>query len=137
MTMSDFQTLSSSRLDVLVLAALAVWGAEARVLAYIDPGSGALIWQAIVAGFVGAGSTSVATSAASSRGIAARIRRPTTASGVCAVFACRRVVPRPGRRLFRTSDAIIRVIGPSGLADFEAFQVVEGRARVHRSAAGW
>jgi hypothetical protein len=45
----------SRRLDVLVLAALAVWGAEARVLAYIDPGSGALIWQAIVAGFVGAG----------------------------------------------------------------------------------
>ena len=25
------------------------------MLAYIDPGSGALIWQAIVAGFVGAG----------------------------------------------------------------------------------
>ena len=46
---------SSRRLDVWVLAALAVWGAEARVLAYIDPGSGALIWQAIVAGFVGAG----------------------------------------------------------------------------------
>jgi hypothetical protein len=46
---------SSRRLDVWVLAALAVWAAEARVLAYIDPGSGALIWQAIVAGFVGAG----------------------------------------------------------------------------------
>jgi hypothetical protein len=45
----------SRRLDVWVLAALAVWAAEARVLAYIDPGSGALIWQAIVAGFVGAG----------------------------------------------------------------------------------
>ena len=45
----------SRRLDVMVLAALAVWGVEARVLAYIDPGSGALIWQAIVAGFVGAG----------------------------------------------------------------------------------
>lgn len=45
----------SRRLDVLVLGALAVWGAETRVLAYIDPGSGALIWQAIVAGFVGAG----------------------------------------------------------------------------------
>ena len=42
------------RLDVLVLAALAIWGAETRLLAYIDPGSGALIWQAIVAGFVGA-----------------------------------------------------------------------------------
>jgi hypothetical protein len=45
----------SRRLDVVVLAAVAMWGAEARVLAYIDPGSGALIWQAIVAGFVGAG----------------------------------------------------------------------------------
>jgi hypothetical protein len=45
----------SKRLDMFVLAALAVWGAETRVLAYIDPGSGALIWQAIVAGFVGAG----------------------------------------------------------------------------------
>ena len=45
----------SRRLDVAVLAALAVWCVEARVLAYIDPGSGALIWQAIVAGFVGAG----------------------------------------------------------------------------------
>jgi hypothetical protein len=45
----------SRRFDVLVLVALAIWGAETRVLAYIDPGSGALIWQAIVAGFVGAG----------------------------------------------------------------------------------
>lgn len=40
--------------DVLVLAALALWGAEAPLQAYIDPGSGALIWQALVAGFVGA-----------------------------------------------------------------------------------
>jgi hypothetical protein len=45
----------SRRLDVLVLAALAIWGAETRLLAYIDPGSGALIWQAIMAGIVGAG----------------------------------------------------------------------------------
>ncbi len=43
------------RLHVSVLAALAVWGAETQVLAYIDPGSGALLWQAIVAGFIGAG----------------------------------------------------------------------------------
>ena len=28
----------------------------------------------------------------------------------------------PAGRLFRTADAIIRVIGPSGLADFEAFR---------------
>lgn len=27
---------------------------DSLLLAYIDPGSGALIWQAIVAGFVGA-----------------------------------------------------------------------------------
>ena len=45
----------SRRRDVLVIAALASWGAETHVLAYIDPGSGALIWQAIVAGLVGAG----------------------------------------------------------------------------------
>ncbi len=37
-----------------VLTALAVWGAEAPVHAYIDPGSGAIIWQAAVAGLVGA-----------------------------------------------------------------------------------
>jgi len=45
----------SRRVDVCVLAALAIWGAESQLHAYIDPGSGALIWQAIVAGFVGAG----------------------------------------------------------------------------------
>ena len=45
----------SRRVDVCVLAALAIWGAETQLQAYIDPGSGALIWQAIIAGFVGAG----------------------------------------------------------------------------------
>ena len=47
-------SVSSRRLDVVVLTVLVLWGAEGRLDAYIDPGSGALIWQAIVAGFVGA-----------------------------------------------------------------------------------
>jgi hypothetical protein len=46
--------LRSRRLDVPVLTLLALWAIEPGVHAYIDPGSGALIWQAIVAGFVGA-----------------------------------------------------------------------------------
>lgn len=46
--------LMSRRLNVPVLTVLAIWAAEPRLHAYIDPGSGALIWQAIVAGFVGA-----------------------------------------------------------------------------------
>lgn len=37
-----------------VLAALAVWAADTRVDAYIDPGSGALVWQAILAAIAGA-----------------------------------------------------------------------------------
>ena len=45
---------SARRLDVVVLTMLVLWGAEGRLDAYIDPGSGALIWQALVAGFVGA-----------------------------------------------------------------------------------
>lgn len=46
--------LSSRRLDRPVLTLLALWAAQPALHAYIDPGSGALIWQAIVAGFVGA-----------------------------------------------------------------------------------
>ena len=46
--------LLSRRLDLPVLTLLALWAAEPAVHAYIDPGSGALNWQAIVAGFVGA-----------------------------------------------------------------------------------
>lgn len=49
-----FNLLSSRRLNRPVLTLLALWAAEPAVHAYIDPGSGALIWQAIVAGFVGA-----------------------------------------------------------------------------------
>lgn len=44
----------TSRLDTIVYAALVVVAAESPAFAYIDPGSGALIWQAIVAGLVGA-----------------------------------------------------------------------------------
>ena len=47
-------SVSARRLDVVVLTLLALWGAESHLAAYIDPGSGALIWQALVAGFVGA-----------------------------------------------------------------------------------
>jgi hypothetical protein len=39
--------------DGLVAAATIVLAAEARLGAYIDPGSGALIWQAILAAFFG------------------------------------------------------------------------------------
>jgi hypothetical protein len=46
--------LSSRRLDRPVLTLLVLWAAEPALHAYIDPGSGALIWQALVAGFVGA-----------------------------------------------------------------------------------
>ena len=46
--------VSPRRLDVVVLTVLVLWAAEGHLDAYIDPGSGALIWQAIVAGFVGA-----------------------------------------------------------------------------------
>jgi hypothetical protein len=45
-------SVSPRRLDVVVLTVLVLWGAEGRLDAYIDPGSGALIWQALVAGFV-------------------------------------------------------------------------------------
>jgi len=44
----------SRRGDVLVLALLALGGAEAPVFAYVDPGSGPLLWQALIAGIVGA-----------------------------------------------------------------------------------
>ena len=41
------------RIECLVWCALLVWAAERPVAAYIDPGSGALLWQAILAGFFG------------------------------------------------------------------------------------
>lgn len=41
------------RLDVCVLAALALWAADTRALAYVDPGSGGLLWQVIIAAVVG------------------------------------------------------------------------------------
>jgi membrane associated rhomboid family serine protease len=47
-------SFSARRLDVVVMTLLAIWAAEGHLAAYIDPGSGALIWQALVAGFVGA-----------------------------------------------------------------------------------
>lgn len=41
-------------LNRLVITSLILIGIEARAQAYIDPGTGALILQAIVAGFLGA-----------------------------------------------------------------------------------
>ncbi len=41
-------------IDLCVSSALLVWASEHRASAYIDPGSGALLWQAILAGFFGA-----------------------------------------------------------------------------------
>jgi hypothetical protein len=40
-------------LECFVWCGLLVWAAEQPVSAYIDPGSGALLWQAILAGFFG------------------------------------------------------------------------------------
>ena len=39
----------------VLLAVVAVVLTEPRAYAYTDPGSGALLWQALVAAFVGAG----------------------------------------------------------------------------------
>jgi hypothetical protein len=44
----------SRRLESLVLGTLVLWGTEAQVLAYVDPGSGGLVWQAVIAALVGA-----------------------------------------------------------------------------------
>lgn len=41
------------RLDVCVLAALALWALDTRALAYVDPGSGGLQWQAVIAAVIG------------------------------------------------------------------------------------
>jgi hypothetical protein len=49
----DAGTPAPRRLECLVWCGLLVWAAERPVLAYIDPGSGALLWQAILAGFFG------------------------------------------------------------------------------------
>jgi hypothetical protein len=39
----------------MVLIALAMFATERQACAYTDPGSGALIWQMLVAGLVGVG----------------------------------------------------------------------------------
>lgn len=41
-------------IDLAVACLLLLWATERPVLAYIDPGSGALLLQAILAGFFGA-----------------------------------------------------------------------------------
>jgi len=42
-----------SSLTTFLIAILLLFATERQAMAYTDPGSGALIWQALVAGFVG------------------------------------------------------------------------------------
>jgi hypothetical protein len=42
-------------LRAIALIALAIFATEREALAYTDPGTGALIWQMLVAGIVGVG----------------------------------------------------------------------------------
>ena len=46
-------TQARGLVDVVVFVAALQWMSEAPLHAYIDPGSGALIWQAILAAFFG------------------------------------------------------------------------------------
>ena len=46
---------SSLPLRALLLVALAMFATEREARAYTDPGTGALIWQMLVAGLVGVG----------------------------------------------------------------------------------
>ncbi len=39
---------------VLLLTLLLMWGLEREAKGYTDPGTGALIWQVLIAGFMGA-----------------------------------------------------------------------------------
>ncbi len=45
----------STQLRTVFLIALAMFATEREARAYTDPGSGALIWQMLVAGLVGVG----------------------------------------------------------------------------------
>jgi hypothetical protein len=45
--------LLRSSIRSLLIAMLLLFATERQALAYTDPGTGALIWQALVAGFVG------------------------------------------------------------------------------------
>jgi len=47
--------LSSFPLRALLLVALAMFATERQAHAYTDPGTGALIWQMLLAGLVGVG----------------------------------------------------------------------------------
>jgi hypothetical protein len=53
-TSSEKTNSLHSKLRVLALLLLLSFGSEHEVRAYTDPGSGAMIWQMLVAGFVGA-----------------------------------------------------------------------------------
>ena len=45
--------LLRSSLRALLVAMLLLFATERQAMAYTDPGTGALIWQGLVAGFVG------------------------------------------------------------------------------------
>lgn len=51
--MRNMNFRSSFAIRVAVLAVLISFATEREARAYTDPGTGALIWQALVAGFVG------------------------------------------------------------------------------------
>jgi len=51
--MVPWAVLLRSSLATFLIAILLLFATERQAMAYTDPGSGALIWQALVAGFVG------------------------------------------------------------------------------------
>jgi hypothetical protein len=51
--MVNRKTRDNFALRVAILIVLLSFGTEHEARAYTDPGTGALIWQALVAGFVG------------------------------------------------------------------------------------
>jgi hypothetical protein len=51
--MVPWAALLKSSLRALLIAMLLLFATERQAMAYTDPGTGALIWQSLVAGFVG------------------------------------------------------------------------------------
>lgn len=47
-------THGSAALRMLLLGGIVSFGTEIELQAYVDPGAGAMIWQVLVAGFLGA-----------------------------------------------------------------------------------
>lgn len=51
--MAPWSVLLRSSLRGFLIALLLLFATERQAMAYTDPGTGALIWQGLVAGFVG------------------------------------------------------------------------------------